>query len=455
MAITDDERQFMREFYRNLADAPLEPDRDARYVALYQRPDLGMDDPIELLERGVEWSGSSSAQLLSGFRGTGKSTELRRLRDRLRGLGYVVVIADIEDYLNTTVPIDVTDFLMFLAGAFGDALVEEGVLSPTDLDGGFWERAARLARRVEAGELTLSAEAEPEALGTKVGKVGAEFKLGLKEDPSFRAMLQKRLAGHLGSLVKEVHAWFAHCRARVHAARGTGARVALLIDSIEHIRGTWVTANEVQSSVETLFVGHADKLLLPDLHVVYTVPPWLKIRAGGIGTLYGGCQTLPAIKVYEKGSSAPFEPGIQTFEAVVARRGDWQRLLGTRERLVALVTKSGGHLRDLFKLVQEVLLRTSVLPARDHAIESALSAVKRDMLPVADEHATWMAHIIRSQRASLAEAQKLPDLARFLDTHQVLGYRNGDEWFDVHPLIVDEVLAQVADLATRDVTKKG
>ena len=34
--------------------------------------------------------------------------------------------------------------------------------------------------------------------------------------------------------------------------------------------------------------------------------------------------------------------------------------------------------------------------------------------------------------------------ARFLDTHLVLCYRNGAEWYDVHPLVRDLVLEQAA-----------
>jgi hypothetical protein len=42
---------------------------------------------------------------------------------------------------------------------------------------------------------------------------------------------------------------------------------------------------------------------------------------------------------------------------------------------------------------------------------------------------------------------QLPDLARFLDAHLVLCYRNGHEWYDLHPLIRDTVIAQAARVA--------
>ena len=59
-------------------DRPLEPDEDW-YVDLYHDPELTAYDPVEQLATGIEWSDLESTHLFSGFRGTGKSTELRRL----------------------------------------------------------------------------------------------------------------------------------------------------------------------------------------------------------------------------------------------------------------------------------------------------------------------------------------------------------------------------------------
>jgi hypothetical protein len=451
--LSHDEQQWMGEFFRALKVESIDPQTSARYVPLYSRPDLDTPDPVDELFRAITWSGSQSTQVLSGFRGTGKSTELRRLQHLLQAEGMVVVVADIEEYLNTFVPIDVSDFLMFLAGSFGEALVKDGVLAEGDVAEPWWMRAANFMRRIEVDELGVSAKIEPTLHGTKLGEVGADLKLGLKEDNAFRARVQRRMAGHIGSLHREVVAYFAELVEGVRKKRnGKNTHVVFLVDSVEHIRGTFTNANDVQASIEGLFIGQADKLRIPGMHVVYTVPPWLKVRHAQVGALYDGLQMLTAIKVSNKDNGSPFTPGIQAFEAVLAARGDWERALGSHARLVTLIEKSGGHLRDLLRLMADVLLGASSLPVTDVDFSRAISKLKNEMLPIADEHAVWMAHIRRTQRASLEEAAKLPDLARFLDTHQVLAYRNGDEWFDIHPLIADEVVAQAADVLERRAT---
>jgi len=73
-----DDATYLKDFYRALADRPLAPD-DPNYVRLYDGEGLVPTDPIRQLQTTIEWSTLESAQLFSGFRGTGKSTELRRL----------------------------------------------------------------------------------------------------------------------------------------------------------------------------------------------------------------------------------------------------------------------------------------------------------------------------------------------------------------------------------------
>jgi hypothetical protein len=46
--------------------------------------------------------------------------------------------------------------------------------------------------------------------------------------------------------------------------------------------------------------------------------------------------------------------------------------------------------------------------------------------------------------AALEERGDLPTLAHFFDTGIVLYYRNGPEWYDVHPFVRDLVLEQAA-----------
>jgi energy-coupling factor transporter ATP-binding protein EcfA2 len=85
--------------------------------------ELGNDgDPIGALATRITWSEAASVNLLSGQRGSGKSTELRRLRKLLQDEGCVVCLCDMRDYMNLTMPVEITDFFISVMGALNDAV---------------------------------------------------------------------------------------------------------------------------------------------------------------------------------------------------------------------------------------------------------------------------------------------------------------------------------------------
>ncbi len=431
------DREFLRDFFRSANFQPLEP-TGPKYVPFYDDPALASskdEDTVKLLARAIELTKGDTVQLFSGFRGTGKSTELRRLRKYLKDEGYLVVLCDMQDYLNLSMPVDITDFLMAVAGAFGEGLVSEGWLKQSPAYEGYWVRFKNFLTRtkVDLGESSGSVSIEP---------IEFDIKANLKSDPTFRQRLQERMAGFLGALVEDVRLFIEDCVKALKQEHGEQKEAVLILDSVEHIRGTSVNADQVQSSVETLFATHAENLHLPYLHVVYTVPPYLKVRYSNLSALYepGGVQVLPAIKILDRGDRSPVQHGLNVMEQVLNARGDWMRLLGSRSKLDQVSLCSGGHLRDYLRIIAEVIRRADQLPVEEATLNSAINQVKMEFLPIADADAEWLARIAETHEAALADISRLPDLARFLDTHMALCYRNGDEWFDVHPLIRTEVV---------------
>lgn len=433
--------EFRKRFFRDVTDKPLDPD-DPRYEPLYTDGSLAEtdDDPVELMAWSIESTPGESVQLLSGFRGTGKTTELQRLKQRLEGK-YLVVSTDLDDYLNHTTKVDVSDFLMILAGAFSDALGAPHLLGSNPARESYWERLTAFLTKTRIEFDGITAKASPSG-------VGVDLKANLQSDPTFKQELQKQMSGHIGAFVADLRSYLEGCVKLLKQVHGDEREIVFIVDSIEHIRGTSINALEVQASLEELFVGQSDKLRLPNLHVIYTIHPYLKVRAANLGGLYepGGVRVLPTVKVREVKTGKPFQPGLDALERVVQRRGDWERLLGSRAVLDRLILESGGHLRDLLRIIAEVLRRASSLPVPERTVEAALSSIRNEFLPIADADAIWLARIAETHEASLADVSRLPDLARFLDTHLVLCYWNGREWYDVHPLVRETVIAQAAGL---------
>lgn len=390
--MTPDDRRFLKHAYQAVLDEPLEAD-EPRYVELSREA----QDPVELLARGIDFSSGESVQLVSGFRGTGKSTMLRRLRRRLLdvGEGYEVVLVDIERHLDMSAPVEVLGFLSTLADAFDEAMSFLELLDP---------------------------EAQP------------RFQ---------RDLDSPRHPAHAA-----IHEFFHEHVRDLKARQGRETTVILLVDSIEHIGSRLVDPMRVQDSVDALFVEHFDKLRIPDVHVVYTVPPYTRARWPALGTQHydGPIVSLPAVTVRTiDGIRDP--RGVDLLKTLVARRVDPVRLMGDDHdaMLERLIACSGGNVRHLLRLLAEILRRARSLPVSTAVVDDAIRQMRVELLPTSDADVPALAHIAESHALVLG-SHAHHDLARWTEMNQVLQYHDDGDWYDVHPLIRNIVLDQARAL---------
>ena len=157
--------------------------------------------------------------------------------------------------------------------------------------------------------------------------------------------------------------------------------------------------------------------------------------------------TLPCVHIYDgcpgaNFSPQPFEHGLAKMRAIADERcPDWKEFFSDAQ-LERLALHSGGDLCDYFRLLQFAalgVLRTSELPVSDLLIIEAEHKLINDMGPIPHDHRAWLAKIMESHEPELADLDALPDFARFLSGKRVLQYRNGKDWYDVHPLLRDVI----------------
>lgn len=426
--MTPDQDRLLRNLYNDLLKGePLEPD-DQRYVKLSEGA-----EPIAPLEKHIRWATNESTQFFSGYRGSGKTTQLKRLQANLRTGGFVVMYANAIDYINPSGEITISDLLITLAGSFNDQMTEQ--LGTNPLKESFWKRLNRfLKSTVTFTDLELKGTAG----------IDVALKAELKTPSPLRKKFQEQLEYHVGPLKKEVDKFFEDAVVSIRKQLGKDKQVVFIFDSLEQLRGSAITENKVLESVQEVFNTHLERLSIPNVHTVYTVPPWLDLL------LPGRLETrmIYTPKLWEKATRVEYKNGIQHLQTVISKRvtpNGWQQIFGAEPQATTLVRQlinaSGGHIRDLLRMLQSVIRNTETLPVNEAVIQSAIGELRESYANISIQDAKLLKQIATRNVLVRKEnnANEINRLSLLLDLHLALYFHNGTDWYDIHPLVRDAV----------------
>jgi len=431
----------LQAFSKALQDRPLDPaltaDRNLYVKELHVQKLDGLSiDPVTRLARQIERAEGSRVWMFTGNIGSGKSTELLRLRQDLLAKGCIVFLADAAEYINLNQKIEIGDFLISITAAFAEQAGD--YLGEDQIKAGYWERIRNFLTRTDVEFKEISAGAGAEFAGPVKLSLKGDLKAALRQDPVVKQLLQKHLRGHLATLADDLEAYRGEILARLRAKAGPGAKVVMLLDSLERLRGSGDAGDEVFSSVKGLFTQYPDMLRLHDMQVVYSVAPYLIKLAPQLGGLFGAgtlCHLTTAHVFKSRTRDLDAEGGVRVIRDIITRRYPaWEELL-PGSALDRLIENSGGDLRDLFRLLSIVLLELEFSDKVDAVLPYALEQVRRDMTWVTAPQLARLRHLAAAKEPRLEDDADRDALVHDLETKRVLMYRNGSDWFDVHPLL--------------------
>ncbi len=431
--MTTPSRQQLRDWSAALTLGHLDPadPAETRYVALADAGRAAVDELLATIELAFD----TTTQLLSGPSGSGKTTELYRLRGELRQAGYHAAIFDVGAYVNESSPIDVTEFLIALA------LGAHDVLGAPEADPrpGFADRLRRFMDRLKISldvpglSASVSRDGlEVEAMGASVG---FDLQRELKSSEAVVAELRGKLTYHIGRLYDEV----AEFLTTLLPAGDPGLGSVLIVDGLEKLRGTSENDLAVQESVQALFVAHADKLTFRSHHMIYTVPTYLQFTAPGALPFDSRVLPVPVPHVRPRRGQAEHTVATTLAELhdVVSRRLPVDQIFAGKQ-LDTIIQASGGHLRDLFTLLRQVVnlmfRRSLTLPLADEHVGEAIGLVAHDFMKMTAEQKAFLLRVASGDGTVDPAESEVQLMARLLQSHLLLGHLNGQDWYEVHPL---------------------
>jgi hypothetical protein len=261
--------------------------------------------------------------------------------------------------------------------------------------------------------------------------------LELKNNPTFRHRAEQQLKVRFQQFAREAENAMVQAvvrlKAKLHAHR-----VVVIADGLEKFtplreedRGA------MEASVESVFVQHAGLLALP-CHVIYTFPLWLRFRAAELGALYEGQPAvLPMVKIADA-SGSPYPAGMQKLYDLVARRIDMARIFGADpvQALSPVIEASGGYPRDLLRMVRQMLVDAKAFPIAPNVVQRVIDELSHQYaFIVRGTNLPLLKQIALTHALPQDDAEQVASFGRLLERWLVLAYRNGEEWYDLHPLV--------------------
>jgi len=414
--------------YQQFGVEPLREQSDL-YVDLDEA--RGSTGDVSRLENTIRRSeGAFTCQVLAGHRGSGKSTELLRLKQRLEtgeNAFFVVYFAGGEDLdLND---VDFLDVLIVMVKQIAAQLKEQAGI---DLKPGYfrdrWERVKDF--------LKLEVGFEKVELGLGMLKLAGV----LKDSPDSREKIRSLLEPDTNNWLFAANDVIGQGVAQL--AKQGKAGMVVIVDDLDKMVVREHAATHCTTD-EYLFVNRAAQLTAFKCHVVYSMPLSLahSHHEPTIRSTYGGhVPVLPMTRVAARPPNRkPYAPGVKKFRDVIdlrlnaaeAQESDVFVNAKVRDAIIAL---SGGQPKELMLLVRDAII-THGLPIDAKSLERTKLAGRREYArQLRVEHWPILEEVRRT--GALARTRDNEPLFReLLDSRAILQYANDEEWYGLNPMV--------------------
>lgn len=425
----------LRDTFNTTNPVPLQSG-DARYVDCTAV--RGNEDTTDRLYRNITWANSHTAQLFTGHRGCGKSTELLRLQSRLEEADFAVIYFEADDIINLE-DLVFSDIIVAIAQQVHNGLVQLGVDLGQDLldDVAEWfAEKVLLFDSVKAAEASISGDLSVGTLPilSPVAQLMARVTGQLRTGIESRKQVRQQIDPRVDELLTRINLLID--RGRIELQKQGKQDLVVIVDNLDRIQFRPIGDDASgRNSHDTIYIDHGDQLCDLRCHMVYTVPiamfysPQSSILTG----IFPDDLILSMIKVEER-DGTPCMEGLAALREILAERIDLAQVFES-EAVDLLCRMSGGHPRLLMTLVREAcgyaqnrMPRPIDLNAAERAVMNLTRQYSR---AIPEAHFPLLAQVAQSK-----QIRNDNDHRQMLHTLSILEYVNGGEpWHNLHPAV--------------------
>ena len=424
----------------------------------------------ELKDNITLWSPEEpTCQLFTGHIGCGKSTELLRLKAELEREGFHVVYFESSQDLEMG-DVDVGDIFLAIACQVSESLENLKKIEIAEPKGfkNLFQGIAKLLTKVDLaaeasipgiGEVTATSEGEFSvataipglgeltvnreglslvALG--IGKITAK----VKNSPELRSKLREYLEPRTTGILEVINQELLEPAKEQLKNLGKKGLVVVVdnLDRVENVKKPWG-----RTQPEYLFVDRGEQLRQLNCHVVYTMPLALRF-SNDFDTLTHRFRVdpkvLPMVPVQWRDGSECDE-GMKLLRQMVMvrafpdldedqRLGKITKIFDSPETLDRLCVVSGGHVRNLLRILNDSIKKQRGLPISRNCLEEVIRAYRNERILAIDNDEWTLLRKVHKEK-KVAGNQGYQTLIRSMFVYE---YRDRDgSWFDINPILAE------------------
>ncbi|WP_088239953.1 hypothetical protein [Calothrix rhizosoleniae] len=391
------------------------------------------NSPVERLVTLISLQQDPAKFLLAGHRGSGKTTELRRLQQKL-GYEHTVIWIDAEFALNK-----------FNAG-YAEVVILIGLEIYNQAKKSDWKLDRKLYNNLENSLKTVvKVESQNEEGAFKLPEVMEKVGLLLKRGFDRQQTRTLNVLPVLNDIIKNVNSI-------IKAAEDKRLeKLLVIVDGLDkHERRT------------TLDMFCRSSLLAePECHIIYSIPLELRhsTEYSQAKEHFDECLSLNNLPVFHcddnlRPTTIPHDYGRQTMKKIIDKRlqkldrGYQNKTIFDTDALEEIAEKSGGVNRDLVRLARtccEVALRHRKDLVDAEVAKEAVNK-ERQVYNLNDYQFPVLLDIHYTGKLT-TKTHSLPHKGEFiicdelLQNKSILGYEHeiGNAWFDVNPILMEDL----------------
>jgi hypothetical protein len=389
---------------------------------------------------------SPTCVLFTGHIGCGKSTELLRLRTELEQEGFHVVYFESSEDLEMT-DVDISDVLLAIARRVSQSLDKLLLGEPSRLKELLQGAAKVLNSDVTGmkfkvpgvGDVGVTSEKEKFSLAFGIGEITTKA----KSDATLREKLNQYLGPQKTQLLEAINTEL--LEPAIASLKQQGKKgLVVIVDNLDRLDNRQKPFGRPQQ--EYLFVDQGEYLTRLNCHLVYTMPLALKFSNdyGNLTQRFEEPRVLPMVPVQLRDGSE-CDAGMELLRQMILARAfpelDEQKRLNniteifdSPKTLDRLCRVSGGHVRDLLRLLNTWIMEEMELPLSGATLEAVVRARRNEMtMPISDDEWELLRQV--RQRKKVSGDQGYQTLIR---SRLVFEYRDsGESWFDINPILAE------------------